>query len=55
MHHFGILLQLIALTILPMVVLFQLNFGIKLVTMPVVTMIGIVIFIAGTQLRERFK
>jgi hypothetical protein len=55
MHHFGILLQLVALTILPMLILFQLNFGIELITMPVVTVLGIVIFVIGTQLRERFK
>ena len=55
MHHLGIFLQLVALTILPILVLFQLNFGIKLVVMPVITVFGIVIFVVGTKLRERFK
>lgn len=48
----GMLLQLAALTFLPLVILFQLNFGIQLLVMPTCTVIGIAVFWLGTKLRE---
>lgn len=51
-HHLGIFLQILALAGLPLLILFQLNFGIRLVVMPTCTLIGIVIFWLGTRLRE---
>ena len=53
LHHLGILLQLIALTGLPLLVIFQLNFGFQLIWMPAMTLVGIVLFTVGYFLRER--
>ena len=47
----GWLMQLAVLTFLPLVILFQLNFGLPLLVMPISTLIGIVVFIIGTKLR----
>lgn len=41
-----------AMIFLPLLILYQLNFGFKLIVMPVCTVIGIVIFFIGTRLRE---
>lgn len=51
-HHLGIFLQVCVLTFLPCLILYQLQFGIKLVLMPVCTVVGIVLFWLGTMLRE---
>ncbi len=50
-HSFGILLQIAVLAGLPMLIVYQLFFGFKLVVMPACTLIGIVVFWIGTQLR----
>ncbi len=47
----GWLMQLAALTFLPLVILFQLNFGLPLLVMPISILIGIVVFVIGTKLR----
>jgi hypothetical protein len=52
LHHFGITLQIAAMIFLPLLILYQLNFGFQLIVMPVCTVIGIVIFFVGTRLRE---
>lgn len=51
-HHLGLLLQLAALTFLPMVIIWQLNFGIPLLVMPACTVGAIFVFWLGTRLRE---
>ncbi|MFM9960677.1 MAG: hypothetical protein ACKV2Q_05570 [Planctomycetaceae bacterium] len=51
-HHLGILLQISVLTGLPVLILYQLNFGLPLLVMPICTVIGIVVFWMGTRLRE---
>jgi hypothetical protein len=51
-HQAGILLQIIALTWLPLLIIYQLNFGFQLLVMPTGLMIGIAIFWIGTRLRE---
>jgi hypothetical protein len=51
-RQIGFLLQIVALTMLPMLILWQLDFGIPLIVMPVLTMVGIVIFYVGHRLRE---
>ena len=51
-HHLGILLQIIALTGLPLLIVYQLNFGFQLLVMPICTVIGMVVFWIGTRLRE---
>ena len=53
LHHLGILLQISAMTFLPLVILYQLNFGFRLIAMPVCTVIGFAVFWIGTQLREK--
>ena len=51
-QQIGFLMQLFVLTLLPMLILFQLNFGIQLIVMPVALVIGIVLFSIGARLRE---
>jgi hypothetical protein len=51
-RQLGFLLQLAALTLLPMLILWQLDFGIPLVVMPILTVVGIVLFYIGYKLRE---
>jgi len=38
---------------LPLIILYQLNFGFKLIVMPICTVIGFAVFWIGTQLREK--
>ncbi len=51
-QQIGVLLQVVALTLLPMLILWQLDFGIPLIVMPALTVVGIVIFYVGHRLRE---
>ncbi len=51
-QHLGILLQVMALAWLPLLIVYQLNFGFRLLVMPICTLIGIVVFWIGTRLRE---
>lgn len=51
-HHFGILLQVLALAWLPLLIVYQLFWGFQLLVMPTCTLIGIVVFWFGTRLRE---
>lgn len=51
-HHIGILLQLIVLSVLPILILWQLYFHIPLLVMPISLLIGVVLFTLGTKLRE---
>lgn len=51
-QQIGYLLQLGALMMLPMLILWQLDFGIPLIVMPMLTVVGIVMFYIGYKLRE---
>ena len=51
-HHLGIALQFLALIFLPLLILWQLNFGFRLIWMPVLTLAGIAVFYIGYRLRE---
>lgn len=51
-HQLGMLLQLVVLSALPALILYQLYFGIPLIVMPVCLLAGIILFAAGTHLRE---
>jgi len=51
-RHIGFLLQLAVLAFLPMLILWQLNFGFRLVVMPTLTIVGIIVFAIGQKLRE---
>ena len=48
----GFFMQLFVLAVLPVLVYWQLNFGIRLIVMPVSLVIGVVVFTIGTKLRE---
>jgi hypothetical protein len=52
-QQIGYLLQVAALTLLLMLMLWQLDFGIPLIVMPAVTLVGIIVFYIGYRLRER--
>lgn len=52
-HHLGLLLQLIVLAGLPCLILFQLEFGFRLIVMPICLIIGMVVFWLGWLLREK--
>ncbi len=51
-QSFGMLLQLVVLSVLPLVILYQLQFGFRLLVMPICTVVGIAVFWVGTRLRE---
>lgn len=51
-HLLGMLLQLLTLGILPLIILFQLFYGFRLIVMPISLLIGITLFSIGTMLRE---
>lgn len=48
----GMLLQLAVLTFLPLLILYQLNFGFRVLVMPPCLVAGIIVFWIGTKLRE---
>jgi len=50
-QQIGTFLQFIVLVFLPMLVIWQLNFGFNLIWMPALTVVGIVVFTIGTKLR----
>jgi hypothetical protein len=51
-HQIGFLLQFATLVFLPMLILWQLEFGFRLILMPALTLVGIVVFWIGYKLRE---
>jgi len=51
-QQIGFLLQLAALAFLPMLILWQLQFGFRLLVMPMLTVAGFVVFKIGQHLRE---
>jgi hypothetical protein len=51
-QHIGFLLQFAMLVFLPMLILWQWEFGFRLGLMPALTLVGIVVFWIGHKLRE---
>ena len=51
-QYVGMLLQLFTLSILPLIIVFQLFYGFKLIVMPISLVVGITLFSIGTMLRE---
>ena len=51
-QQLGFLMQLFVLAMLPVLIVFQLLFTIRLIVMPVSLIIGIVLFSIGARLRE---
>ncbi len=51
-QYVGMMLQLFTLSILPLIIVFQLFYGFRLIVMPISLLIGITLFSIGTMLRE---
>ncbi|MEZ6063476.1 MAG: hypothetical protein R3C19_24270 [Planctomycetaceae bacterium] len=51
-QRIGFLMQLFVLSVLPVLIVYQLYFGIRLIVMPACLLAGIVLFAVGTRLRE---
>ena len=51
-QQIGFLLQFAVLVCLPMLIIWQLEFGMRLILMPALTLVGIVVFWIGSKLRE---
>lgn len=51
-HRIGMLLQFAMLVFLPLLIIWQLNFGFRLIFMPALLLVGAVVFAIGTRLRE---
>jgi len=49
----GFLMQFAALVFLPLIILWQLNFGFQLLWMPGLTVAGMIVFWIGHALREK--
>ncbi|MFP6702429.1 MAG: hypothetical protein VB861_11825 [Planctomycetaceae bacterium] len=48
----GFLMQLVVLTLLPFLIVWQLSYELPLIRMPVLTLAGIALFTLGTRLRN---
>ena len=51
-HLLGMFLQLLTLSVLPLIIVFQLFYGFRLIVMPISLLVGITLFSIGTLLRE---
>lgn len=52
MHHLGIALQFVALVFLPVLMLWQIRFGLPLLVMPIGLLGGMAVFHLGKAMRE---
>lgn len=52
-NQLGSLLQLAGLTFLPLLIIWQLNFGFNLLWMPAMTLLGVSVFALGHWLRDK--
>lgn len=52
-NQLGMLLQFAALVFLPLLIIWQLNFGFRLLWMPALTLLGLFVFYVGHWLREK--
>lgn len=51
-QQIGYCLQLLVMGFLPLLIIWQLNFGFRLILMPALTIVAIVVFAIGHKLRE---
>ncbi len=51
-QQIGYLMQLFAMGFLPLLIIWQLNFGFRLILMPALTIVAILVFSLGHKLRE---
>lgn len=54
-NSIGMFLQFLALVFLPLLILWQLQFGFELIYMPGLLLVGVVIFFIGHLLREKIE
>jgi hypothetical protein len=54
-NQLGFVMQFAALVFLPLLIIWQLNWGFPLIWMPALTIAGAVVFYAGHRLRERSR
>jgi hypothetical protein len=54
-NQIGFVLQFAALVFLPLLILWQLNFGFPLLWMPGLTLAGLAVFYAGHRLRAKSR
>lgn len=52
-NQIGFILQFAALVFLPLLIVWQLNFGFELIWMPALTIAGAAVFYVGHRLREK--
>ena len=52
-NSIGVALQFLALVFLPLLIIWQLNFGFRLLWMPGLTLVGVLVFWIGHSLREK--
>ncbi len=52
-HQLGVFLQIFVLSALPALIFYQLQFGVRRFVMPAGLLAGVILFAAGTRLRER--
>ncbi len=51
-HQLGMAMQFLVLVFLPLLIVWQLEFGFPLLYMPGLLVVGIIVFTVGTRLRE---
>ena len=51
-QYLGMFLQLLTLSVLPLIIVFQLFYTFRLIVMPISLLVGITLFSIGTALRE---
>ena len=51
-YYVGLALQFAALVFLPLLIIWQLNFGFPLIWMPGLLLVAFIVFSIGTRLRE---
>lgn len=52
MRHVGYLMQLVAMSVPPALIIWQLTFGIRLIVMPATLLVAFIVFHLGHKLRE---
>jgi hypothetical protein len=52
-RNLGWALQLLVLLLMPLIIVFQLFYGMRLILMPILTIAGIVAFLTGQALRSK--
>lgn len=51
-HHLGVGMQIAAMVFLPLLIVWQLEYGFRILYMPMLLLVGMAVFWLGTRLRE---